>query len=49
MKIKELLELVHFSKSSRPELDELLVRIYGFSDSYNSDLEVKIGMAKEKN
>jgi len=35
MKIKESLELANFLKSSRPELGELLARIYGSCDSYS--------------
>ena len=46
MKIEESLELANFLKSSRPELGELLARIYGSCDSYSPDPE--IAMADEK-
>ena len=48
MKIKESLELTNFLKSSRPELGELLARIYGSCDSYSPDPEVEIAMSDEK-
>ena len=48
MKIKESLELTNFLKSSRPELGELLARIYGSCDSYSPNPEVEIAMSDEK-
>ena len=47
MKIKESLELANFLKSSRPELGELLARIYGSCDSYNPDPEIALSDEKE--
>ena len=46
MKIEESLELANFLKSSRPELGELLARIYGSCDSFSPDPE--IAMADEQ-
>ena len=47
MEIKESLELANFLKSSRPELGELLARIYGSCDSYNPDPEIALSDEKE--
>ena len=47
MEIKESLELANFLKSSRPELGELLARIYGSCDSYNPDPEITLSDEKE--
>ena len=42
MKIKESLELANFLKPSRPELGDLLARIYGSCDSYSPDPEIAL-------
>ena len=48
MKRAESLELANFLNPSRPELGDLLARIYGSCDSYSPDPEVEIAMADEK-
>jgi hypothetical protein len=48
MKRNESLELANFLKPSRPELGDLLARIYGSCDSFSSDPEVEIAMPDEK-
>jgi hypothetical protein len=48
MKKDESLELANFLKPSRPELGDLLARIYGSCDSYSPDPEVEIAMSDEK-
>jgi hypothetical protein len=47
MKRNELLELANFLKPSRPELGDLLARIYGSCDSFNPDPEVAMSDVKE--
>ena len=42
MKKDESLELANFLKPSRPELGDLLARIYGSCDSFSPDPEVDI-------
>jgi len=48
MKKHESLELANFLKPSRPELGDLLARIYGFRDNFSPDPEVDIAMSDEK-
>ena len=48
MKRNESLELANFLKPSRPELGDLLARIYGSCDSFSPDPEVDIAMSDEK-
>jgi hypothetical protein len=48
MKKHESLELANFLKPSRPELGDLLARIYGSCDSFSPDPEVEIAMSDEK-
>jgi hypothetical protein len=48
MKKHESLELANFLKPSRPELGDLLARIYGSCDSFSPDPEVDIAMSDEK-
>jgi hypothetical protein len=48
MKRNESLELANFLKPSRPELGDLLARIYGSCDSFSPDPEVEIAMSDEK-
>jgi len=48
MKKDESLELANFLKPSRPELGDLLARIYGSCDSFSPDPEVDIAMSDEK-
>jgi hypothetical protein len=47
MKRTESLELANFLKPSRPELGDLLARIYGSCDSFSPDPE-DIAMSDEK-
>ena len=47
MKKDESLELRNFLNPSRPELGDLLARIYGSCDSYSPDPEVEIAMSNE--
>jgi hypothetical protein len=49
MKIKESLELANFLKPSRPELGNLLARIYGSCDSYSPDPELRLLCLTKKN
>ena len=44
----ESVELANFLKPSRPELGDLLARIYGSCDSFSPDPEVDIAMSDEK-
>jgi hypothetical protein len=48
MKKDKSLDLANFLRPSRPELGNLLARIYGSCDSFNSDSEVEIAMSDEK-
>jgi len=48
MKKDESLELANFLKPSRPELGDLLARIYGSCDSFSPDPDVDIAMSDEK-
>ena len=48
MKRDESLELANFLNPSRPEIGDLLARIYGSCDSFNPDPEVEIAMSDEK-
>jgi hypothetical protein len=48
MKRTESLELANFLNPSRPELGDLLARIYGSCDSFSPDPEVDIAMSDEK-
>ena len=48
MEKDESLDLVNFLRPSRPELGNLLARIYGSCDSFSSDPEVEIAMSDEK-
>ena len=47
MKQTESLELANFLKPSRPELGDLLARIYGSCDSYSTDPEIALSDEKE--
>jgi hypothetical protein len=47
MKRTESLELANFLNPSRPELGDLLARIYGSCDSYSPDPEVAMSDEKE--
>ena len=47
MKRTESLELANFLKPSRPELGDLLGRIYGSCDSFNIDTEIAMSDEKE--
>jgi hypothetical protein len=47
MKRTESLELANFLKPSRPELGDLLARIYGSCDSYSPDPEISMSDEKE--
>jgi hypothetical protein len=49
MKRTESLELANFLKPSRPELGDLLARIYGSCDSYSPDPEVGLLCLTKKN
>ena len=47
MKRIELLELANFLKPSRPELGDLLARIYGSCNSFSPDPEIAMSDEKE--
>jgi hypothetical protein len=47
MKRTESLELANFLKPSRPELGDLLARIYGSCDSFSPDPEIAMSDEKE--
>ena len=47
MKRTESLELANFLKPSRPELGDLLARIYGSCDSFSPDPEIAMSDKKE--
>jgi len=47
LKINESLKLANFFKSSRPEIGDLLARIYGSCDSYSPDPEIAMSDKKE--
>jgi len=47
MKRNESLELANFLKPSRPELGDLLARIYGSCDSFSPDPEIALSDKKE--
>ena len=47
MQKNESLELANFLKPSRPELGELLARIYGSCDSFSPDPEIAMSDEKE--
>ena len=47
MKRAESLELANFLNPSRPELGDLLARIYGSCDSYSPDPEIAMSDEKE--
>jgi hypothetical protein len=47
MKRNESLELANFLKPSRPELGDLLARIYGSCDSFSLDPEIAMSDEKE--
>jgi hypothetical protein len=48
MEKDESLDLANFLKPSRPELGDLLARIYGSCDSFSPDPKVEIAMSDEK-
>ena len=47
MKRNESLELANFLKSSRPELGDLLARIYGSCDSFSPDPDITMADEQE--
>lgn len=47
MKRTESLELANFLKPSRPELGDLLARIYGSCESFSLDPEIAMSDEKE--
>jgi len=47
MKRAESVELANFLEPSRPQLGDLLVRIYGSCDSFNLDPEISMSDEKE--
>lgn len=48
MERDESLDLANFLKPNRPELGDLLARIYGSCDSFSPDPEVEIALSDEK-